>query len=70
MTTDQLWIEYCKTHGMDTFNRHMRSIFVAGVEAEREACEEILTKVYKRFICDGDYESADITHLCSEAIKR
>jgi hypothetical protein len=68
MSPDQLWIDYCKQYGMDPYNRHMRSIFMAGVEAEREACDEELTKVYKRFLLDGDHDAGYIVQKCSEAI--
>jgi hypothetical protein len=41
---------------------------MAGVEAEREACDEELTKVYKRFLLDGDHDAGYIVQKCSEAI--
>lgn len=41
---ETLWLNYCKDHGMDSFNRHNYGIFVAGAKAEREIIEILLKK--------------------------
>lgn len=68
MSPDQLWLDYCKDYGMDPHNLHMKSVFMAGVVAEREACDDELAKVYHKFVLDRDYEAADIVEMCSEAV--
>jgi len=41
---------------------------MAGVVAEREACDDEIAKVYHKFVLDRDYEAADIVEMCSEAV--
>jgi hypothetical protein len=67
MNHDLAWLEYCKTHGIDSMNRNTHSIFMAGAKAEREYCLSILMHLHKRafgahnyyhyaanVICDGE----------------
>jgi hypothetical protein len=48
MNHDLAWLDYCKTHGMDSMNRNTRSLFMAGAKAEREYCLSILMHLHER----------------------
>lgn len=62
---ETLWLNYCKEHGMDSFNRHNYSIFVAGAKAEREIIEILL----KKQLVDLEQRYVDGVLSCINTIK-
>lgn len=55
MNRDLAWLEYCKTHGMDSMNRNTHSIFMAGAKAEREHCLNVLMRLHEKVSDNHNY---------------